>query len=549
MKLKQKILLISIIPLLLSACIIGFNISQLATLKSSTEEIVNSLVKVEELNSSAKSLQKSLSVYALNISESNKNDIEEDLKLMKTIYEELAPSLETSEQQAYAEKISQKYQDISTKATKAIDENNQAEIKKQSFRTKGVLNDVIELKRNITTQYQTMQLDLQNKINSIMIISIILVAVLLISGITVVVIILNRIIGRISNLTRNAEEIANGNLAIQLEKATGKDEVASLQNSFTNMTNNLRELLLHVNDSSNQVAASAEQLMASADETMRGAESISASIQEVSNGAVKQSIMSKESAHSAKESQSAVEEIANNAIEAEKLSVSTSEKTIQGSQFVKETVLQMNRINESVVETDSALVTLNNQTKMIVQVLSQITEIAEQTNLLSLNAAIEAARAGEAGKGFAVVAQEVRKLADQTKNLVSNINQIASQIEDDTEKTVKSINDVKERVNNGLKITSNTEMTFNEILLAVEQVKTQVSNISIVSSKIEKEVYNVVNQAQEMTNLSAITSDNSSNVAATSDEQLASMEEITSASIALANLAEDLQKRLAKFTL
>ncbi|PKC51796.1 hypothetical protein RhiirA1_482968 [Rhizophagus irregularis] len=223
MKLKQKILLISIIPLLLSACIIGFNISQLATLKSSTEEIVNSLVKVEELNSSAKSLQKSLS---------------------------------------------------------AIDENNQAEIKKQSFRTKGVLNDVIELKRNITTQYQTMQLDLQNKINSIMIISIILVAVLLISGISVVVIILNRIIGRISNLTRNAEEIANGNLAIQLEKATGKDEVASLQNSFTNMTNNLRELLLHVNDSSNQVAASAEQLMASADETMRGAESISASIQE-----------------------------------------------------------------------------------------------------------------------------------------------------------------------------------------------------------------------------------------------------------------------------
>lgn len=549
MKLKQKILLISIIPLLLSACIIGFNISQLATLKSSTEEIVNSLVKVEELNSSAKSLQKSLSVYALNISESNKNDIEEDLKLMKTIYEELAPSLETSEQQAYAEKISQKYQDISTKATKAIDENNQAEIKKQSFRTKGVLNDVIELKRNITTQYQTMQLDLQNKINSIMIISIILVAVLLISGISVVVIILNRIIGRISNLTRNAEEIANGNLAIQLEKATGKDEVASLQNSFTNMTNNLRELLLHVNDSSNQVAASAEQLMASADETMRGAESISASIQEVSNGAVKQSIMSKESAHSAKESQSAVEEIANNAIEAEKLSVSTSEKTIQGSQFVKETVLQMNRINESVVETDSALVTLNNQTKMIVQVLSQITEIAEQTNLLSLNAAIEAARAGEAGKGFAVVAQEVRKLADQTKNLVSNINQIASQIEDDTEKTVKSINDVKERVNNGLKITSNTEMTFNEILLAVEQVKTQVSNITLVSNRIEDEVSNVVNHAKEMTNLSEITSDNSSTVAATSDEQLASMEEITSASIALANLAEDLQKRLAKFTL
>lgn len=93
MKLKQKILLISIIPLMLSTCIIGFNIIQLKSLNASTETIVQTLLNVEELNSSTKSLQKSLSAYSLNTSESNKNDIQVDLDSIQSTYDILSPSL------------------------------------------------------------------------------------------------------------------------------------------------------------------------------------------------------------------------------------------------------------------------------------------------------------------------------------------------------------------------------------------------------------------------------------------------------------------------
>ncbi len=548
MKLKHKILLLSIAPLSLSACIIGFNISQLITLKSSTEEIVNALVTVEELNSASKSLQKSLSVYALNVSESNKNDIKQDLNAIQNIHEQLTSTLTTNEQLSYAEKITQKYDELFTLSTKAINENNQAEIKRQSLRTKGLINDVIELKRNISSQYANKQAELQQNIDGIAFISIILAAILLVGSIIFVYYVTNRISKRISKVTQNAKEIANGNLAINLEEVTSKDEIESLQDSFKHMTIKLREILSHVYDSSSQVAASAEQLMAGAEETMKGAEVISASIQQVSNGAKKQAIMSEESAHSAKQSILAVNEITENANLAQSLSISTSDKTKQGSNYVKETVSQMQRINESVRETDAALIKLNNQTKEIVQVLNQITAVADQTNLLSLNAAIEAGRAGEAGKGFAVVADEVRKLADQTRNLVSDITEVATQIEIDTEETVHSINDVKERVNTGLVIASDTQTTFEEILTAVEQVNAQVSNITTVSNNIEAEVSRVSAHANEMLNLSKATSDNSNSVAATSEEQLASMEEITSAADSLANLAEELQKRVSKFT-
>ena len=93
MKLKQKILMLALIPLLLAICIIAYNISQLMGLNSSTEEVVESLVAVEELNSSVQSLQKSLSVYSINVSENNMYNIETDIARIDEIYNELKSSI------------------------------------------------------------------------------------------------------------------------------------------------------------------------------------------------------------------------------------------------------------------------------------------------------------------------------------------------------------------------------------------------------------------------------------------------------------------------
>lgn len=549
MKLKQKILMISIIPLLLSACIIGYNIIQLTALKSSTEEIVEALVKVEELNSSSKSLQKSLSVYSLNISESNKNDIEVDLASTKSINDQLTPSLTTTDQKQLNTSIAKKYEEILSYSNQAISEQNLAEIKRQSTRTKGLINDVIRLKRNITAEYSIMQSNLQNKIDGIIYISIILVVLLLVGSITLVIFFTNRIVRPIRDITKNAEEIANGNLAVDIVQVKTRDEVATLQKSFEQMTLNLREVITHVSDSSNQVAASAEELMASADETMKGTELISTSIQQVSEGAEHQTNMAKESARSAEESSNAITLIAEKAKDTMDITITTNEKTMQGSAFVQDTVAQMKLINDAVLETDQALVTLNERSKEIVNILKLITDIADQTNLLALNAAIEAARAGEAGKGFAVVADEVRKLSEQTRKSVSDISDIATEIEKDTKQTVTSINGVKEKVDSGLTIAHHTEETFQDILTSVGQVKEQVGDISSITNNIHNIVKDVATHANNMSTVASDTFDSSSSVAAASEEQLASMEEVTAAAVSLANLAEDLQVRVSKFNI
>jgi methyl-accepting chemotaxis protein len=82
---------------------------------------------------------------------------------------------------------------------------------------------------------------------------------------------------------------------------------------------------------------------------------------------------------------------------------------------------------------------LTNTTKQIGMFVQSIEDIAEQTNMLALNAAIEAARAGDAGKGFAVVAEEVRKLADQSRQFAEEITNLVESISEESQMAIQAM--------------------------------------------------------------------------------------------------------------
>ncbi|PLT31111.1 methyl-accepting chemotaxis protein [Peribacillus deserti] len=549
MKLKQKILLLSLIPLLLSSCIIAFNILQLKSLKSSTETIVRMLVNVEELNSSAKSLAKSLGAYSINVSASNAHDINEDLKKTKAGYQKLKEQVTDQGQKKTLQAIDKKYQELTVTAAKILNEENQSEAKRQSLRTKGIVNDVIELKKMINAEYTIMQTNLKNQIDWMVTFSITAVLILIVICAVSAVIYAEKIVRPIRFITSNAAEIASGNLGVPEIHVKTKDEVFALNQSFTTMVDHLRELIDQVGTSASQVAASAEELMASADETMRGTEQITASIQQVSAGAEQQTRKSEESASAAQETTSAVSKIADNAEAVLELAASVNDQTHLGSQLVSETLNSMNLIHGSVEETDRVLSGLHKRSAEIGDILGLITDIAEQTNLLALNAAIEAARAGEAGKGFSVVAAEVRKLAEQTRNSVTHISEITSIMQNDTKKSVSSILFVKEKVDAGLEIAGETQVRFDDILSSVQNVTEQIKEVTHASAKISGDISRVSERVNEMSHVAQSASHHSVEVAAASEEQLASMEEVSAAASSLAHLAEELQSTVAKFRL
>ena len=119
-------------------------------------------------------------------------------------------------------------------------------------------------------------------------------------------------------------------------------------------------------------------------------------------------------------------------------------------------------------------------------VIAGINAISAQTNLLALNASIEAARAGEAGKGFAVVAEEIRKLAEETKNLIGNMSRFVEGIRaasqksaDSAQQTIEGLNDMTEKIGHVWEINEGNRCN-------VSGINDSISSLAAVSEEISK---------------------------------------------------------------
>ncbi|HHY74465.1 MAG TPA: globin-coupled sensor protein [Bacillus bacterium] len=141
---------------------------------------------------------------------------------------------------------------------------------------------------------------------------------------------------------------------------------------------------------------------------------------------------------------------------------------------------QMDIQNQNMNTISEYMATIMLDTKNLLEISKQINEIieivkntADQTNLLALNAAIEAARAGEYGKGFSVVADEIRKLANQTKDSTNHVTAFIARTNMQIESVVTSVEKVNLLVEKGIDDMTKTDSHFIEILEAMKETKNQ----------------------------------------------------------------------------
>lgn len=141
-----------------------------------------------------------------------------------------------------------------------------------------------------------------------------------------------------------------------------------------------------------------------------------------------------------------------------------------GNQSVEETVATMIDLKNKVAAIADQIVRLSEQTNQIGNISSLVSDLSQQTNMLALNASVEAVRAGEHGKGFAVVAEEIRKLADQSRQSASNIGSLVSDIQNAINTTVMVTDEGTKTVNAGMNITERTANAFAGVLESVNNV-------------------------------------------------------------------------------
>ncbi len=162
----------------------------------------------------------------------------------------------------------------------------------------------------------------------------------------------------------------------------------------------------------------------------------------------------------------------------------------------------MDRISGVMRSSTDVVSQLVNRVGEVEKALDTVTNIADQTNLLALNAAIESARAGEHGRGFAVVAEEVRKLAEQSRLAVVDINTVLKKIQTESKTTIEVMNTGLSESEAGQKIISETEATFTDLLNRVNDISAQMQNVSQETEEMAAGIEEVNTSISDVTEIS-----------------------------------------------
>jgi twitching motility protein PilJ len=313
--------------------------------------------------------------------------------------------------------------------------------------------------------------------------------------------------------------LADGDLTV--EATVTEDITGTIADSFNFAIEELRKLVATVNETAIMVDSAAKQTESTATHMAKATDNQGREI-----NAATESIVSMAAS---------IEEVSGNAERSSDVARHSVEVAHKGGDAVRRTIDGMNAIRETIQETSKRIKRLGESSQEIGNIIELINDIAEQTNILALNASIQASMAGEAGRGFAVVADEVQRLAERSTNATKQIEVLVRTIQADTNEAVVSMERSTTDVVGGALLAENAGAALDEIEQVSNQIASLVQNIS---SSARQQAGSAADVTRRTTRLREIS------------EQTGKATTATAAAIAkLSELASQLRKTVAGFTL
>lgn len=352
----------------------------------------------------------------------------------------------------------------------------------------------------------------------------------------------------VKKMTIGISKVAEGDLAGTFDTKR-KDEFGILSGSLNKMLASMRNLMQDMKgfgDKVNEMAADVSERTENLDDSIQNT---TQTMDEVAKGVQSQA----EETETANEKMIAFSDNINKVSDQTSSMGQAADQAIEAVGKGREIVQDLNAKSDSTVELTRVLVQDINEVQKNSQEIQNFVEvinsIAGQTNLLSLNASIEAARAGEAGRGFAVVAEEIRKLADQSKESGNRIQKIVAGIEGTTEKTTESAKKAESMVMEQAKALEETVQVFGRIQSCVADLVDGIRQILDRLGDITSEKTMVQDAIQNISSVSEELAASTQEVTATLGEQTGSVGKLAQKSEELKKASQELEASISRFKL
>ena len=364
-----------------------------------------------------------------------------------------------------------------------------------------------------------------------------------------IVMTVNKVMAPLGAMVAEMKLLASGNFEDRPAKVVVENELGTLAQAVREMRQSVAKVMRSVHDFSQNLAASSEELNATTEQSAQASDQVANSIVRVAQGTNEQLGAVSSTTEAIERLSGTIQTVSGEASAAAGEGRQAAEIARDGGRTLEEAITQIKHIEASSLESMKVVKALGERSSEIVAIVETITGIAEQTNLLSLNAAIEAARAGEQGRGFAVVAEEVRKLAESSREAAQQIADLLKAVGDDIENAISGMEAGNAEVQKGAANIISMGDSFRKIIELVENVSGQIQEISADITGMAKNGEEIVGHVRTIDAASRSAAEESETVSAATEEQSASVQEIANASRSLAQMATDLQNEVQKFKL
>ena len=348
--------------------------------------------------------------------------------------------------------------------------------------------------------------------------------------------------GSIEEIKEGIEEVANGNLSKKFDTKDSQNQ--KMAENLNKILTNYRTALSQISYSFQKVLGVTDELAVSTRETNQSINEVAHTIEEIAIGAEEQKNKVEEVLSMNNDLKTLSHGITEENRNAKEQWNETNNHFIDTMNILENLTMNMkNRMNRNQLLIENAEI-ISKSGDEINSIIDMVKDISDQTNLLALNAAIESARAGEYGRGFSVVAEEVRKLAEMTKDAADEINHMVKEFIEDVEKLLYDLKESVAEEQKDFKLVGETQTSFKDADNSLNTISTVIEATDKKMENQLKELNKIIANLQTITTISDSAVSGTQQISASIEEQTAIIEGISDSAANLNDMSKQFQEEI-----